>query len=296
MTTAEMITEVQANLGNRTDFTLGNPGYSRIVTWLNWAQYELCGYYRQRLFPPKRFHVLEGDVNFKLGPYYTDQVSGYDTTLSHMVLDSPVLLTADAYNDAVVAIGTDEVIVVDYVAPSAWAYVYPDFSQIWPTGTKYSMRAKKVSLPLITGLDVNQALWTIEKLELADEGSTLTHVAWNEITGTSPKTSGVPSKFARRGNTLMFDSAPEEDIWLRMYYRRYPTRLLTSALSISSELPEIWHECIVMGAVYRGFEKLMEPAKATDAKSEFVDMAVNRRDEYEIEQQYQKRRMKMRMK
>jgi hypothetical protein len=296
MTTAEMIAEVQAALGNRTDFAAPNPGYGRIVGWLNWAQYELCGYYRQRMFPPKRFHILEGDKNFELAPYYIDQTSGYDTTLLYMILDSPSMAFADAYNDAVVTIGTDEAIIVDYDQVTARAYVYPNFSQVWPSGTKYTIRSKKVWLPVVTGLDINQALHTVERLETADEGSSLNHVAWNEIAGISPKSIGTPSKFARRGNTLIFDSAPEESVWLRMYYRRYPTRLLTAFPALSSELPEIWHECIIAGAIYRGFENLMEPARATEKKASFVDMAINRRDDYEVEQQYQKRRMKVRMK
>lgn len=296
MTTAEMIAEVQASLGNRTDFVDPNPGYARIVNWLNWSQYELCGYYKQRLFPPKRFHILEGDSNFELGPYYTDQVSGYDTTLLYMTLDNPTLLVNDAYNDAVVTIGTDEVVIVDYVALTNRAYVYPAFSQIWPVGTKYSMRSKKRDILSITGLSLLQAIWTVERLEISDTGIPLEHKAWASVIGQSPAASGTPTVFARRGNSLLFDNAPEESIWLRLYYRRYPTRLLISDVAASSELPEIWHECIVQGAIYRGFEKLMEPMRATAAQARFTDIAINRRDDYEIEQTYQKRKMTVRFK
>ncbi|GAF68097.1 unnamed protein product, partial [marine sediment metagenome] len=54
MTVQEMVDELGASLGNRTDLA-----EARFVQWLNWAQYDLCGFHQKRLFPPIRFHELE---------------------------------------------------------------------------------------------------------------------------------------------------------------------------------------------------------------------------------------------
>jgi hypothetical protein len=51
----------------------------------------------------------------------------------------------------------------------------------------------------------------------------------------------------------------------------------------TSELPVYWHELLVLGAVYRGFQKLMEPDRAAEAYEQYNREVVNRLDDDELE-------------
>lgn len=289
MTVQEMVDELRAAMGNRTDLVT-----ARYVQWLNWSQYELAGCHKERMFAPRRFHQLEVDYNFALRPLYTDQVSGFDTTLTYMTLDNPTLVTDGAYNDFVVNMGGEERVIVEYVASQARAYVTPAFSQVWPVGTLYSMRQRRTDIQ-VNIQDMQYILWTFERMELAADGTLIENVPWSTLANTDPFASGTPSQFARRGNQLLFNLAPTEEVWVKSRAKIYPTRFLTANLNATPMFPEMWHEVIVQGAVYRGFEKLMEPARAAEAQQRFVDLVINRRDDYEVEQQFQSRRAKMRL-
>jgi len=94
MTTAELIEELAAKLGNRTDIT-----DERYVRWLNWSMLDIGGFHRQKLFPSVWFHELEDTILFTLAPLTGTVVAATGTTVT---LDTTAVAQADYYNDTVI--------------------------------------------------------------------------------------------------------------------------------------------------------------------------------------------------
>jgi hypothetical protein len=279
MTTGEMISELRAQLGNRNDIL-----DSRYVTWLNWGQYDVCGFHKQRLFSPRRFHALEGDKLFSV-PVLTGTVGG---TNSVSTVDLNGLgANDDMFNDMVVEVVElgEKRAIFDYAGAGGGyiATVHPDWTVAPTPGQTFNIYTRRASLANDVGLSPQTAIWAIERLEEFADGTQLTPSLWTSLVGLDLANSiGTPSKFARRGNSLLFDYAPEETMYYRMWYYRYPTLLSSATPSVSSELDEFWHEVIVLAATFKGFMALMEPEREASARDAYVKMAIDRTDAFEI--------------
>jgi hypothetical protein len=59
-------------------------------------------------------------------------------------------------------------------------------------------------------------------------------------------------------------------------------------------IPEAWHEVIILGALWRGHEALMEPERADVARAQYVDEALNRLNQYAIEEEHIERGLRAR--
>lgn len=299
MTAGEMIDELQASLGNRTDIT-----DARYATWLNWALYDLCGFHRKRMFTPARFRVLEGKIVFTISP-----VSGTVTAAAAGTVTVggwAATYVDDYFNDCVIEVtahsGTapdgllnQTRVITDYTGASGLITIDEDWATNPDTDTTISIYRRIFDLETLTGLDPDDALWAIERLETL-RGTEIEKKDWEDLINVdiSEATAEVPEEYARYGDTLIFDSAIEDDLALRMWYYRYPTAFDSANQTVECELPESWHEIVVLGAIYRGFEKLMEPDRALEAKAQYVDEATNRITAYQLEDEHIERQLKAR--
>ena len=73
---------------------------------------------------------------------------------------------------------------------------------------------------------------------------------------------GIPSHYARFGDTLLFDAAPSAVITYQIRYRKEITEP-NYVGSNYSELPEEWDEIIRLRAIAKGYLALLEPEMAS---------------------------------
>lgn len=292
MTVAEMIAEVRRGLGNRTDLT-----DARLLLWLNWAEQEICGFHRKKILPPRRFHILEGAIFFSFTPY--DGTTGASTDVGSVELPATFTdgttrsTTDDFYVDWIAEIGTEKRLITDYAQSTGIATVAEDWSSS-PASTSINLYQRY--FPIGAGQIVNAGdIWSIERMEDAADGTALTQVNWEDVTGIDPTSTGTPTKFSRRGDFIIFDTAPDTAGKMKLYYYKHQTSMVNTLGTETPTLPGQWHSVIVAGAIYRGFRALMEPLRAAQARNEFLELAQNARDEREWDSAHISRRMKVRL-
>lgn len=301
MTTAELIDELRRKLGNRTDIA-----EDRYARWLNWSMYELSGFHRQRVFPSVWFHELEDTVIVGLVPASGTAQAGGALTIT-LELTAPA--TAEYYQDAILAItGYDEVaagasapeglvgqqkLIASYSAArvatvdSAWD-VEPD------EYTEYTIYRKGFRFGVDVTVTSHTDIYAVLKMEVASTGSEVEHVAWETLVYGDPQSVGVPARYARFSDRVLFDSAPTSPVTFRLWVYRYPPQLDALVPDAEPILPEQWHEVILLGALWRGFESLMEPDRAEEAKRQFVDTATNRNSTFAVEAPHIERGIRVR--
>lgn len=297
MTTGEMIVELRASLGNRTDIT-----DERYVTWLNWAQYDLCGFHQKRVFPSLRFRTLEAKFFLSLPVVSGTVVAATDSTFILSGAPQP----AGFYEDCVVRIvdhagvPPDGLIgqtrtIVAYAGLTHTATIDEDWSVNPDSDTQYEIYRREFNLETFGSISTSEDLWAIERVETL-RGMEIVNRDWEVLVHRDSRQSlgSVPTEFARRGEYIIFDIAPVEPISLRVWYYRFPPRLSAVDLDGESSLPEAWHEVIVLGGIWRGHEALMEPARADEAFQLYKDRAIHRVNQYQIEDRQIERGLKMR--
>lgn len=290
MTAQELLDELKASMGNRTDLT-----DARYLLWLNWAMLDVCGMHRKRLFRPQRFHVLEQIATFSLPVIERDASAGGDTTITL----SGDTEDDDYYNDMIIKItdydetsaGTDTPddlldqvrLIKDFDGTSHQVTVTEEWDENPDEYTSCEIYPTVVSISSDIGIDPNDTIWAIQELEYAEDGGKLSQDDWGKLINRDVTILDEPKKFSRYGDTIIFDTVHDDDYLMRMYYYRYPTLFVAGSLDDECELPVDWHEIVFLGAVYRGFSKLMEPDRASVAKEIYVDAATNRTNEYAFE-------------
>lgn len=287
MTTAEMVSELMASLGNRTDIV-----DARYALWLNWALYDLCGFHRKKMLPSLRFRVLEGKFTASV-PVVTDTATaGAASTITLAVVSSAV---DDFYKDRVLEL-TDydgdpddgllnQVrIITGYVGATRVATLDEAWTVNPDSSTDYSIYQHEIDILTVTGLDPDITFWSLEKLETI-RGTEIDKKDWQEMVGIdfTNALADIPSEYARHGDSILFNMAINETLAVRGWYYKHPTALVATSPAVICELPLNWHEVIVLGAVYRGFEKLMEPERAIEARAQYVEEAANRLTEQELD-------------
>jgi hypothetical protein len=305
MTTQEMIDEVRASLGNRTDIT-----NERYVQWLNWALFDVCGQHRKRSANSRVFKCLERVATF---PAIISSGTVTSATSSTMISSTFSEVDSNYYNNFIVEIsdfdedgaGTDtpdglldqKRVIVSYTPSTGSVTIAPDWDTT-PTGTYTSFnlyqRMYGLNSTIISNL-ADTGVWGIQRLEDVENGTVLEMQAWTDIAKGDFTQLGTPTAFGHRGDYILFNITPDEERWFRLWYYTYPTQLTSSNLSGESNLPEYWHEIIVLGAVYRGFQKLMEPDRASQALVDYTNSLTNRIDSDEIENGYIAHSFKLRM-
>lgn len=301
MTTQEMIDEVRASLGNRQDIT-----DARITNWLNWSIHEVCGFHRKRAYTPRRFPSLEGTILASISPLSGTLASG--ATASTFVLQGDNAVSTDDYYNgwAIKITGYDEAsagseapeglvgqfrFIYDYDGGTTTASISSDWDTNPDQYTEYELYTRYI--PILDYLeDPDISLWAIEHVEKID-GTVLDRVEWQVLTGKDQTTDGMlsePTKYARYGDNIFLDVYSDDRDILRVFYYAFPTALSTASPDVTTELPALWDEVIVLGAVYRGFGKLMEPDREYNAQQRFEYELINKLGTRQLEEPSMKSR------
>jgi hypothetical protein len=307
-TNREFVDELKASLGNNTMIT-----DDRYVLWLNFALLDLCGMHRKRAFPPKRFRTLEGRMLLKSDvSNYTDLAASSVSTTT-VTVDSLSGILSDYFVDWIVEVtgyvGTapegligQQRLCTAFATVTGELTVEPAFTVAPDTNTTFSFYHRSYDLvghgPLtqpgllpVAGSATanNMTLWAIERIENAADGTPLTPKDWRELAGQTFYTKGTPSTFARRDTEILFDVAPDTDITWRIWYYRQPVLFNVNFLDTAAyvcELPDDWHELVLMGAIWRGWKALMEPQRADSAYQQYINEATNRIDTHMLEEKH----------
>lgn len=307
MTTGDMIAEVQGALGNRSDFLSPNVGYNRIISWLNWSQYELCGFHKERILSPRRFHCLEDDVTLSTTVIAQLVAQGTPADLSAVFINGGNN-AVDFYKGWVVSttgyqagltppagiLGQTRVIRSYDGSPSLLAHVWPLWNVAPDAFTTITLYKRIYSFVSDLNLDPNLTIWSVERMEKVDDGTEIVQRPWVDLVGLDPKVINQPGFFARRNANLWFDNTPDQQYYFRVYFYKFPPKLSSASLAATPIFPEYWHQVIVEGAVWMGYSKLMEPLRAAEKKQEWIDMAGNKQDEFTIEAKHERRGAVMR--
>lgn len=302
MTTGEMISELKSSLGNRTDIT-----DARYTVWLNWGLFDLCGFHMRRLVSPKRFHVLEDSLLFATAirknlcgatvSGTTFQLTGGDAVAAPDYYNDTVVELTDYSGDAPDGLLDQKFVIYDYagagggfVATIAGTWdVNPD------TNTYYTIYRRNFSLNDVLFFPGAPRVWAVERIENLVDGGPVDHVDWSKLVGIDITDVGEPSSFANRGNRIMFDKPVDDAYFYRMFFYRLPALLSDADLPAVCEIPEDWHEMIVLGGVWRGFQKLMEPDRSLEAKGRYQSAVRDHQDAFQIAEVNVKRQMRVRM-
>lgn len=254
----------------------------------------------------KYFHALERNLNFQTA-VWDGQMNAAPATDDGFWLDlMHVSATVDYYSDWVIEItgyvGTapdglvGQVRIIPSSLASGWCSISEDWAVTPDANTEYNLyrRVYPIGVAPLGSENPYTSFWAIQRLEKITNGGELTHKPWLDIVGNDYASIGDPGAFARRGNSIIFDITPNSTAWYRMWYYRYPAALSETALSLYSDIPEIWHEAIVLGAVYRGHRALMEPDRSVEARAAWYDELANTTDEIELESMHAENRIQMR--
>lgn len=304
MTTEDFIDELRRSLGNRTDIS-----DERYVRWLNWALYDICGLHRQRAFPARRFRQLEDTILFTLPVPSGDAESATSTTavLAGSMQESG---QDDYYADAVVKV-TDydetaagdeapddlldqERLITAYNAATNTITIAEEWDAVPDEYTELTIYRRRYSVQDVSSRDTLDDIFAFQKVQIASDATEIELVNWTELADISPFTFGTPTKIARRGSEFLLDSAPESAITLRAFVYMFPRVFDVSELDADSPIPNNWDEVIVLGAMHRGFEKLMEPDRSSEAYQAYINAATNRREENALEAEFKSQGFKLR--
>ena len=279
MTTQEMIDEVRTSLGNRTDIT-----EARYVLWLNWALLDICGMHRKRVFTPKRFQELEDITLINLSPLEGDTgPNSTDVLVDLGVGSSPV---ANIHRNRVIQIGGEARFIVSYTQP--FVTLSEPLPAAPPIDTTYQIFRKVASLSTDFILDPKDVVYAVERLETL-EGTPLSFVPWTNLTSESYLNLGIPQRFARHGGNVIFSPTPSGG-YIRAYIYRYPRLLDASTPLERTNLQQLWDETIVLGAIARGFQKLMEPDRSREAMDTYIYDVTNKMNSFQAEEYFWDRR------
>lgn len=274
LTTTEFIDELRRSLGNRTDIT-----DSRYIRWLNWAMLDVCGFHRKRMYRPIRFHELESKLLFNAKIINATLNNATDSTVD--ISGSGISSEVDAYTDCAITVGVSTYLIVGYDGATV------TISGTWDTnpddGDSGTIHKKFYDIEDDIGFSPKEQLWIIEKLIQVPGGDDVVQTEWEEIEDNAITETGVPSNFARYGNSLVLSPTPVENYTYRMYIYKFPTPLDIATPDAQTMLPDTWDEVIVLGAMWRGYQKLMEPERAGQAQQHYLAEISNRVESHFME-------------
>lgn len=274
MTFSTMKDEVWEQIGKPSDIdpssttTIGdwiNRGYKRILLW-KYPDGHLI-----------RFRSARGIIRFVTVVKTGTAAGGGD---DYITLESGQVGTEDdRYNGWVVEITENtgagqKRLIADYAGSSRKATVSDDWTTNPDSTSTYELYKR------FTKIVSSSHAWKSEHLVLDPVSSLYAILKITDIedeqdlspggrTDTYPKdltSPAIPSKYYVYGDELIFDCPIDETRWYRMEYVKFPGDL--SEASDIPEIPEPWHEAIVLWATWWGLRRMQEYAGAYSTRKE----------------------------
>jgi len=280
----QMEAELWEMLGEPSDVdptTFGGPGELKLRRWLNEGQRRIANW----KFPDGhliRFPCLYESMFWQAIVKVGTLQGGTTTTVVFSGIDSQIGTEDDRYNGWRVEItgGTgagQSAVIMDYAGGGkvgtlnkTWG-VSPDGTSIYSMTKKFALLLPTVNpwatehimlSPVDSVVDIMK-IEDVEDLTTLDEGDrTESYIGTFEDIGN-------PLSWIFYGNRVLFDVAPSESRWFRIEYYRQPTELVLA--TDVPEIPEGWHQGIVMWARWWGFARAQETAMSYSSKRDFTE-------------------------
>jgi len=297
MTVQEMVLQVYELLGEPSDldpydssgsFDVSSDGASKILGWLNRG-------YRRILFwkfPSGRlirFRSLKAIKYFKSATVSGTAANGGNSSIT---LASTEDNTADQYVGWVVEItdgtgsGQKRLIVeystsrvatvdVDWDTNPDSSSEYKLYKRFWKyldPGTSFS--DEHIDLNPVSDIVAAQRVVDLKyNTELVPAGRTDHYETYSTV-------SGDPSVWFEEGDRLWFDTNVDEERWFQLDYTRMPSNL--TGASDTPEIPEIFHEGIVLWTVWWGNHRLQDPSRAYAFKKDLESFMSTTKEQLEL--------------
>lgn len=134
----------------------------------------------------------------------------------------------------------------------------------WKVADNYDFREKEATVDVTTVIGTSSYtlptdLEGLSHVEIKDINSLdfdplvpLENAEFQDRTTDRTDSRAKPEFYLRRGSTLVFNPTPEQVYTIRVYY----DKTLADIISTGVPVPQSWHEVILEGAVWRGFQRL----------------------------------------
>lgn len=288
MTVEDMMTEIWESIGEPSDIDptdssgsidSSTDGFARILKWIN-RGYNRIWNWRFRDGTLLRFSAQYATKNFQGVVYSGTAVSG---SAAGIVLPSGTYQSSDDYyNDWLIYLhsgtGSGQTrYVADYAGSSRNVIPAEDFSTAPDSDTQFSLykRHMKFLVAGATGvtdnidLDPKEDLFTVLKVvDLVDEQELAEGLRTDSYAGSRTEY-GTPSTYYVYGDTLYFDIALDEGRWYQLEYLKQPSELTSTG--DSPDIPSIWHEGILLYAVWWGQRLQEDFTNAYATKRDLID-------------------------
>lgn len=289
MTLQEMIREVWEMISEPSDLDpyiggnidLASTGAQRIRDAINNAQ-RVVASWKFPAGPRLRFRELEDKINFTsevlTGTLDAGSVSPYTT-----VTFTGTTAASGYYDDWVLTVGGSSVRVTSSIltAPTTQTlYLAPGFT-FDPSSTAFTLARQSYRLTVAGDEGIAYANSLLEIGQLFD----ITESSELDIEDTKLKpvetVTGTPGTFIKISKGFTFDVAPDAEHSYQLFVTRYPLDL--TALTDECELPEAFHEAVILRAIWWGYRRYQENADAYSVKRDLDDLLARLRTSYDYE-------------
>lgn len=164
---------------------------------------------------------------------------------------------------------------IDAVIQNSIYHAYQDIATIFH---HYELEVSD-TFPLVVGTREYDLTTIVDYLRVilsvrnTTKGKKLDKVDWRIFDSMSSFSSGPPSRYARFGSKIEFDTLPDATDTIKIKFARKVTAI--SAGQTTLLLPE-WDEGIVLGAIYRALERVKEYDQAEVAKNRYLEFVQSR--------------------
>lgn len=268
-------------LNPATDVSYGGQPYLNWV--INEAIRQLSGWVDPETSVVHRFPFLKGTLLFKSSYYEGTLTSdGTDTTI---VFSTEVTGTDDnQYKDWIVECNGENYLIYEHDGATRTATIAGTWETIPAIGDTFKLYKRFSFLAPSSFAWVNEHILipnntnTIladgnlaEVLKIKDitNKSELIQANQAESFISSITDSGIPSNWYRFGNKVVFNVAPDEEIWYEMEFYRAPSALVND--NDVPELPESYHYGIILWVRQWGYSRMQDFKAAYSAKKDLID-------------------------
>jgi hypothetical protein len=272
MTLLEIRTAVWEELGEPPNCDPADEvSLARLNGWINRA-YKKILFWKFPDGSQVRFPATEGEVFFKTSAP-TGTIVG--ATLSTITLGAGAGSNDDQYNGWMIETTEGKSLIVAYDGAGKTATLAVALGAIPSGAYTLSKRFMKFCGPLDVGVADNVALSSVteikevQKLMLLDGEVEIVPAQRTDSFSGWLRTPGRPSTYLRRGAQIIFDCPVDEELWFAMEYAKIPPDLTEDG--DEPQMPETFHEAVMMWALWRGYHWMQETDMAYSTKQDIMD-------------------------
>jgi hypothetical protein len=272
MTLSEIRTDVWEELGEPPNCDPATPaGLARLDGWIN-RGYKKILFWKFPDGSRVQFPATEGEVFFK-SHIVTGTISS--GTTKTVTLDASAGANDGQYNGWVLDASSLLTLIVAYDGSSRTATLATTLAAA-PTGA-YSLYKRFMKLAKASDVGAGEniilssvsAIKEVQKIICLEDETEIVPAERTETFANGLTSPGRPSSYFRRGAQIIFDCPMDEELWYHMEYVRIPPDLTLD--TDEPEMPETFHEAIMMWALWRGYHWMQETDMAYSTKRDIID-------------------------